>query len=287
MIDPPLPVARDVASLRTATAAWWRAGQRIALVPTMGALHDGHIALVEAGRRAADRVVVSLFVNPKQFGPARILRAIRARRRRTANVSPLPASISSTRPAWRRCIPTASRPSVSLGGALTESLEGAWRPGHFTGVATVVLKLLLQTQPDIALFGEKDYQQLQVIRRMARDLDLAVEIAAVPTVRDAHGLALSSRNARLSEAELVVARWMNRMLADVAQQLRATPDAVDAVSAGAVSALIAAGFASVDYVAVVDARSLEPVARAAGACRILVAAHLGSVRLIDNLSLEL
>jgi pantoate--beta-alanine ligase len=286
MTDDEMPVVRDVASLRAAAASWWRAGEHIALVPTMGALHDGHIALVEAGRRAADRVVVSLFVNPTQFGPAedfaRYPRQEAADRQRLAA-----AGVDLVyAPTLETMYPDGFATAVSLAGALTESLEGAWRPGHFTGVATVVLKLLLQTQPDAALFGEKDYQQLQVIRRMVRDLDLAIDIVAVPTVRDAHGLALSSRNAMLSEAELAIARQLNRVLGDVVQRLRAAPDAVDAASAAAVAALIAAGFASVDYIAVVDAHTLAPVARAAGACRVLAAARLGTVRLIDNLPLD-
>jgi pantoate--beta-alanine ligase len=286
MIDRPVPVARDVAGLRWFSAVWRRAGQRIALVPTMGALHAGHVALIEAARRTADRVVVSLFVNPKQFGPsedfARYPRQEAADHRRLTDAG---ADLLYA-PEVGAIYPDGFATSVSLDGTLTRTLEGEWRPGHFTGVATVVLKLLLQAQPDLALFGEKDYQQLQVIRRLVRDLDLEVDIVAVPTVRDAHGLALSSRNALLSDADLAIARRLNRVLSDAVQRLRAAPDAVDAARADAMAELMAAGFASVDYVAIVDANSLEPVARAAGSCRVLAAVRLGSVRLIDNLPLD-
>jgi pantoate--beta-alanine ligase len=287
MADDGVPVVRDVAALRAVVAPWRAAGERVALVPTMGALHDGHLALVAAGRRAAQRVVVSLFVNPKQFGPAedfaRYPRQEAADQRLLAR-----AGVDLLyMPDGDAIYPAGFATSVSLDGALTGGLEGAWRPGHFTGVATVVLKLLLQTRPQIALFGEKDYQQLQVIRRLVRDLDVDVEIAAVPTVRDAHGLALSSRNARLSEAELAVARRLNGVLAAVARRLRSAPESVEAACAEATHALIAAGFGSVDYVAVVDADSLVPVARAVSRCRVVAAARLGAVRLIDNLQLEL
>jgi pantoate--beta-alanine ligase len=286
MVDEAVPVARDVGALRAATAPWRAAGERIALVPTMGALHDGHLALVAAGRRAAQRVVVSLFVNPKQFGPAedfaRYPRQEAADRQLLARAGVDLLYV----PGADAMYPAGFATTVSLDGALTASLEGAWRPGHFAGVATVVLKLLLQTQPRLALFGEKDYQQLQVIRRLVRDLDVDAEIVAVPTVRDAHGLALSSRNAMLSADQLDIARCLNVVLAALAARLRAAPDAVAAACAEAIATLTTAGFASVDYLVVVDAASLEPVARAVDGCRILAAARLGAVRLLDNLPLE-
>jgi pantoate--beta-alanine ligase len=286
MVDGSVPVVRDVEALRAATAPWRAAGERIALVPTMGALHDGHLALVAAGRRTAERVVVSLFVNPKQFGPAEDF----ARYPRQEAADQLLLARAGVDllfvPDLEVMYPAGFATSVSLDGALTSGLEGAWRPGHFAGVATVVLKLLLQARPQRALFGEKDYQQLQVIRRLVRDLDVDVEIVGVPTVRDAHGLALSSRNAMLSAEALGIARRLNTVLGELVTRLRAAPDAVDAACAQARDVLIAAGFGSVDYVAVVDADSLAPVARAAGRCRVLAAARLGGVRLIDNLSLD-
>jgi len=287
MSDDAMPTVRDVAGLRAATAAWRGAGLRLGLVPTMGALHDGHLALVEAARRVADRVVVSLFVNPKQFGPHedfdRYPRREAADRRRlaAAGVDLLYA------PGVAAIYPDGFTTAVAVEGALTQGLEGVWRPGHFAGVATVVLKLLLQAEPRVAAFGEKDFQQLQVIRRMVRDLDVDTEILAVPTVRDGHGLALSSRNQALDAVEIAIARRLNRVLADLVARLRAAPDDVEPARAAAVAALLAAGFGSVDYVAVVRADTLEPVTRVAGACRVLAAARLGAVRLIDNLPLEL
>jgi pantoate--beta-alanine ligase len=286
MSDGAIPVVRDVARLRQAIGSWRRAGQRVALVPTMGALHAGHVGLVDAARRLADRVVVSVFVNPKQFGAgedfARYPRQEDADRRQLSDAGAdlLYAPDAGT------MYPDGFATAVSVEGALSQSLEGAWRPGHFSGVATVVLKLLLQAQPDLALFGEKDYQQLQVIRRLVRDLDVTVDIVAVPTVRDVEGLALSSRNAFLREPELVLARQLNRVLAEVVRRVRAAPDASAAACADATATLLAAGFTAVDYVAVVDAQSLEPVLRASGACRVLGAARIGAVRLIDNLALE-
>ncbi len=285
--DPAVPVVRDVAGLRWFTGVWRRGGQRIALVPTMGALHAGHIALVEVARRAADRVVVSLFVNPKQFGPtedfARYPRQAAADRQRLTEVGVDLLYAPETGVMY----PEGFATSVSLDGALTRSLEGVWRPGHFAGVATVVLKLLLQVRPDLALFGEKDYQQLQVIRRLVRDLDLEVDIIAVPTVRDAHGLALSSRNAALGDAELAIARRLNCVLADVVRRLRARPAPVEIVRADAMAELLRVGFGSVDYVAVVESGTLEPVLRASPRCRVLAAARLGGMRLIDNLPIEM
>ena len=287
MAEPTIMVVRDVAALRAAVAPWRQAGARIALVPTMGALHDGHLALVEAARRRAERVVVSLFVNPKQFGPAEDL--ARYPRQEAADRALLARAGADLvfAPAAAAMYPPGFATTVLLDGPLTATLEGAARPGHFAGVATVVLKLLVQSAPDIALFGEKDWQQLQVVRRLVRDLDLAVEIVAVPTVRDADGLALSSRNARLSSDELAIARRLNRVLGALADRLRAAPERVAAGCADAIASLRAAGFAAVDYVAVVEAESLAPVERAAGRCRVLAAVRLGTVRLIDNLPLEL
>ena len=286
MADEMVPVVRDVAALRAATASWRAAGERIALVPTMGALHDGHLALVAAGRLLAPRVVVSLFVNPKQFGPtedlARYPRQEAADRRLLAGAH---ADLVFA-PDVVAMYPDGFATTVSLDGALTATLEGAVRPGHFAGVATVVLKLLLQTRPDMVMFGEKDYQQLQVIRRLVRDLDVAVAVVPVPTVRDADGLALSSRNARLATDELAIARRLNKVLGALADRLRAAPEQVAAGCAEATASLLALGFASVDYVAVVEADSLAPVDRAAGRCRIVAAARLGSVRLIDNLPIS-
>jgi pantoate--beta-alanine ligase len=195
-----------LAGLRRWSAQRRRAGERIGLVPTMGALHDGHLALVAALGAKVDRVAVTIFVNPTQFAPGEDF--ARYPRKEAEDIARLTAAGVDLvyMPEAAEIYPAGFATEIAVKGSLTESLEAVIRPGHFTGVATVVAKLLLQATPDAAAFGEKDYQQLQVVRRLARDLDLQVEIIAVPTVRDSHGLALSSRNAYLSETELETAR---------------------------------------------------------------------------------
>jgi pantoate--beta-alanine ligase len=273
---------RTVAELRETVASWRRAGERVALVPTMGALHDGHMALVGAARAAARRVIVSLFVNPTQFGPAEDFgsyprdEAADAAKLRSAAVDLLFA------PTVDEMYPSGFATTVTVAG-LGDGLCGPHRPGHFAGVASVVTKLLLQSLPDVAFFGEKDYQQLQVIRRCARDLDVPVRIAGVPTVREADGLALSSRNVYLSPEQRRAAPVLASVLGAIAERLQRHPDAVAGEIAQGLRTLADAGFAPIDYLAVVDAETLQPVARIAGPARVLAAAHLGRTRLIDNL----
>lgn len=276
-------VARTVADLRRHIDPWRAAGERVALVPTMGGLHAGHMALVEAAKRAAERVVVSLFVNPGQFGPAEDLaayprdEAADAVRLAEAEVDLLYA------PTFGEVYPEGFATTVSV-AHLTAPLCGAKRRGHFDGVATVVAKLLTQCRPDLALFGEKDYQQLLVVRRLASDLDLAVEILAVPTVRDADGLALSSRNAFLTPDERARAAAIPRLLAEMARRLAADEAEVDAVIVWGRTELAAAGLGEIDYLEVRDGETLAPVSGVPGPdARVFVAAHVGSARLIDNL----
>src|SRR6266550_2645990 len=240
-----IAVARTVAVLRDAVAGCRSRQERVGLVPTMGALHRGHLALVEAARRDCRRVVASLFVNPKQFGPREDFtayprdEAADLARFREGSVDLVFA------PTVEEMYPDGFVTTVRLGG-IGEVLEGAHRPGHFDGVATVVSKLLLQCLPDAAYFGEKDYQQLLVVRRMARDLDIPVRIEGVPTVRETDGLALSSRNVYLSPEERRVAPLLYRVLNEIAAVLRERPDAVASALAGGNAALEKAGFA-VDY----------------------------------------
>jgi pantoate--beta-alanine ligase len=264
-------------------------GETIGLAPTMGALHEGHLALVGALVGAldavVDRVVVSIFVNPTQFAPGEdFTRYPRTEAEDLAKLSGLGVDVAYM-PTPEAMYPDGFTTEITVGGALTEGLDAIVRPGHFTGVATVVAKLLLQAGPDIAAFGEKDYQQLQIIRRMARDLDLPVEILPVKTVRDAHGLALSSRNAYLTEAERGVARRLNVILAHAAAALRAGARGADAC-AQATQSLLAAGFSSVDYVAFADPETLTPLDRFEGTGRLLAAARIGKTRLIDNIAVE-
>lgn len=269
----------DLAALRAQVAAWRAAGERVVLVPTMGALHVGHLALVAEARRAG-RAVVSIFVNPTQFGPSedfsRYPRDVEADLARLAEAG----ADAAWTPEVATMYPPGFATRIEVAG-LTEGLCGAFRTGHFSGVATVVTKLLNQVRPDIALFGEKDFQQLQVIRRAAADLDLGVEIRGVPTIREADGLALSSRNRYLTPEERAAAPRLHAVLARVAEAARAGAETAGACEAGT-GDLERAGF-RVQYLAVCDADTLAPVARVAGPARVLAAAYLGRTRLIDNL----
>jgi len=278
-----LAVARTVADLRRRVRAWRRAGETVALVPTMGALHAGHLALVTRAHELCDRVVASLFVNPTQFGPNEDF--ARYPRDEGSDAAKLVAARCDLlyAPSLEEMYPRGFSTSISV-GALAEGQCGRFRPGHFAGVATVVTKLLQQAQADVACFGEKDWQQLQVIRRVVHDLDIAVRIEGVPTVREADGLALSSRNAYLSAAERVAAPALQRILREVARRIE-QGDAVAAAVADGISELGRAGFSKVDYVDAVEAETLVSLVRADRPARILAAAWLGRTRLIDNVPL--
>ena len=279
-----MPVVRTVAALRETVSGWKRQGFTVGFVPTMGALHEGHLALVrEAGRRA-DRVVASVFVNPAQFAAHEDLGAYPRQEARDADLLAGAGCALMYAPTVEEMYPADASTTVSVGSP-AEGLEGACRPQMFGGVALVVAKLLNQVQPDVAVFGEKDYQQLIVIRRMARDLDFATGIVGVPTIRDDHGLALSSRNAYLSEAEREVARRLNGVLAEEGARAGAGQP-VNGIEAAAYEALLTAGFGHVDYVAIRRADDLAPFADgiADGPARVLAAAWLGKTRLIDNMA---
>jgi pantoate--beta-alanine ligase len=278
-----IPVVRTVKALRRVVDGWKAAGERVALVPTMGALHEGHISLVKAAQRRARRIVTSIFVNPAQFAP-------------TEDLAKYPRTFASDRallteakadlifaPDAAEMYPQGFVTTVSLAGPAAAGLEDAFRPTHFPGVATVVAKLFTQARPDVALFGEKDYQQLQVVRRMALDLDLGVEVIGAPTIRDADGLALSSRNRFLTPDERRSALALHRALDEARQSLRAGAPVESALRDGR-EKIEAAGFV-VDYFALRDADSLEPVlALGPGPARLLVAARIGQTRLIDNVA---
>ncbi|OHB30050.1 MAG: pantoate--beta-alanine ligase [Phenylobacterium sp. RIFCSPHIGHO2_01_FULL_69_31] len=280
---PELPIVRTIADLRAQVAAWRRADLRVGFVPTMGALHEGHLSLVRLARTRADRVVASVFVNPTQFGPNEDFDAYPRDEARDAGLLESAGCHLLYAPSVAEMYPPGASTTVTVAG-VSEPLDGQARPGHFAGVATVVTKLLNQCAPDVAVFGEKDFQQLAVIRRLVRDLDLAVEIVGGPTARADDGLALSSRNAYLSEAERPVAARLNAVLREVLARVRAG-EPVAAAEQAAVAALLAAGFRKVDYV---EARVPETLERlgpgpASGPVRVLGAAHLGRTRLIDNL----
>ncbi|MGE4430004.1 MAG: pantoate--beta-alanine ligase [Sphingobium sp.] len=275
---------RDLASLRAAVFSLRAGGGRIALVPTMGALHEGHMTLVRAARARADHVVASVFVNPRQFGANEDLAAYPRQEAQDAALLEAEGTAILWAPGVAEMYPAGFATNISVGG-ISEGLCGAARPGHFDGVATVVTKLFNQVRPDIALFGEKDYQQLAVIRRFTADLDQQVEIVGVPTARADDGLALSSRNAYLSADERARAAELPRAMRQGVARLEAGED-VETVLAGIRQALTQAGFGPIDYVELCDALSLEPVRRLAGQARLLVAARLGKTRLIDNFAVD-
>ncbi len=289
MSDPsafgPFAILRTAADLSGRVTRWRRQGRRVALVPTMGALHDGHLALIRAARSAADRVVASIFVNPTQFAEGEDFDRYPRQEAEDAALLAEAGCDVLFAPPVAEIYPSGFATTVTVAG-LSEDLCGAVRPGHFAGVATVVARLLLLCRPDTALFGEKDYQQLAVIRRMVRDLAIPVDIEGVPTIRDIDGLALSSRNRYLSASERDIAPALYRILGEVASGLAEGRDAASLCDR-AVLALKSAGFGSVDYVAVRDAGTLDPVSRLADRpLRILAAAHLGRARLIDNIGVD-
>ncbi len=271
---------RQLSELRDAISGFRAAGERIAFVPTMGALHAGHMALVAQAKLAGQRVVVSIFVNPKQFGPNEDL--ARYPRKELADSRMLAeAGVDLLwMPPVEVMYPEGHATNIAVSG-VSEPLDGAARPGHFDGVATVVAKLFNQVKPDVALFGEKDFQQLAVIRRMVADLDFDIDVRGVPTQRDDDGLALSSRNAYLAPEDRAAAVALPRALGVAVRAIEKGDDPATALATARVS-LVAAGF-EVDYVELVDADSLgAPVAGQPR--RLLAAARIAGTRLIDNVA---
>jgi pantoate--beta-alanine ligase len=269
-----------IAALRARIAELRAASKRIGLVPTMGALHEGHLSLVRASRERCSATVVSIFVNPAQFAPhedfARYPRTLEEDCARLAGLADLVFA-----PAVSEMYPEGFATRIEISGPAL-GLESDFRPHFFSGVATVVAKLLVAIMPDEATFGEKDYQQLLVIRRLVADLGLPIEIVAGETVREPDGLALSSRNAYLSASEREIASQLNVVLRDVARKVQQGEPIASAESSGR-DALLRAGFSSVDYVAVRDAETLAPVETLTRPTRVLAAAKIGGTRLIDNL----
>jgi len=272
-------IIRNIQELGSAVEAL-KAGRPLALVPTMGALHAGHMALVAEAGRLADKVAATIFVNPMQFGPGEDLD--RYPRQEDADTAMLQEAGCDLLwlPTAQDIYPSGFSTKIEVAG-VSERWEGKVRPGHFDGVATVVAKLLLAVRPDVALFGEKDFQQLAVIRRMVADLGLGVEIIGVPTVRDRDGLALSSRNAYLTADQRERAVALPEALNRARDSIRSGGCVAAALEAGQ-SALRDAGFARIDYFALVDAGTLEPIEQPKGEMRLIAAAVIGATRLIDN-----
>jgi len=281
-----IQVARSIVALDRALRRFKRAG-KIALVPTMGALHKGHLALVRQARRRADKVIVSIFVNPTQFAPAEDFASYpRSMTRDLAALARLDVDVDLVwAPSAEVMYPEGFATRVVPEGAALAGLEDKFRPHFFAGVATVVAKLFVQCRPDFAIFGEKDFQQLRVVTRMARDLDLPVRVVGIPTVRDADGLALSSRNAYLSRDERKAAPTLYRALAACADRIAAGSPIAPALADGRAT-LEQAGFV-LDYLEARHAETLAPLASdAERPIRLLVAARLGKTRLIDNLGVQ-
>jgi pantoate--beta-alanine ligase len=277
-----IPILRTVADLRARVRGWKHEGATLGVVPTMGALHDGHLSLVRAAQRDCDRVVVTIFVNPKQFNnPDDLTKYPRTETADAALLAPLGVDAVFA-PDADQLYPDGFATFVRVTG-ISERLEGLHRPGHFDGVATVVAKLFGITLADRAYFGEKDWQQLQIVRRMAADLNLPTEVVACPTIRESDGLARSSRNTRLSSEARAVASALPREMSGAARAMRTgmpVPQALAAATAG----LLAAGFERVDYMDLCDAETLLWIDRVDGPARLLAAAWVGGVRLIDNIA---
>lgn len=281
MADSPLRTLRDVATLRATTAAARAKGHTVGLVPTMGALHDGHLSLVRAAKQRCDLVIASLFVNPKQFAPNEDFgRYPRDEAGDAAMLAQAGCDLLYA-PGAEIMYPEGFATTVEVTD-VSRPLEGESRPHFFGGVATVVTKLLLQCLPDCGFFGEKDYQQLLVIKKLARDLDIPTEIVGCPTMRESDGLAMSSRNAYLSPEERRIAARLNLVLHDAIKEARAGEAIADA-EAEAARHLLAAGFSRIDYVAMRDAETLAPISALSRPARIFAAAWLGKTRLIDNM----
>jgi pantoate--beta-alanine ligase len=279
-----LTIFRTVTDLRAATNPWRQQGHKIAVVPTMGALHAGHLSLVQAARAQADRVIVTLFVNPKQFNNADDLAAYpRTEASDVAQLAPLGVDILYA-PTETEMYPPGFASSICVSG-ISEGLCGAHRPGHFNGVATIVAKLFLQTGADMAFFGEKDFQQVAVVRRMVMDLNIPIDVRTVPIVREADGLAMSSRNIRLSAAERAIAPTLAATLIKTAAHI-ASGTPIAPVLATAKTALLAAGFREIDYLECRSDTDLQPLKQYDRPARLLVAAWLGNTRLIDTVAIQ-
>lgn len=278
-----IETVRTIAELRKRVSDFRTDGHKIGLVPTMGGLHEGHLSLVRRSLELSSRTVVTLFVNPTQFGEGEDLDAYPRDEARDADMFATEGAHLLFAPDPSEVYPDGYSSSVNVSG-LGEILEEEYRPGFFSGVATVVTKLLLQALPDVAIFGEKDYQQLQVIKRLALDLDIPVQIEGAATVRESDGLAFSSRNAYLTESERRAAPSLYRTIGAVGEQVRGG-ESIKEVEAWAIETLGKSGFGDVDYVTVRDAESLLPIEDRQRPTRVLAAAWLGRARLIDNIAI--
>lgn len=280
-----LPVLRRVEELRSATRPWRRVGESIGLVPTMGALHAGHLALLHRAIADCDHAVATIFVNPKQFDRKEDLSRYPRDEGRDAKLLAEHRCDLLFAPQVEDMYPPGFASTVAVTG-VSDVLEGLYRPGHFNGVTTVVCKLLLQSLPDRAYFGEKDYQQLTVVRQMVRDLDIPVEIVPVETVREPDGLALSSRNVNLTPSQRAVAPLLHRVMTEIAEELADGQTPASLLLPEAQQRLGSAGFTKIDYLALHAADDLTSLRQVDRPARLFAAAWLGKTRLIDNIAVE-
>ncbi|EBA13908.1 pantoate--beta-alanine ligase [Roseobacter sp. CCS2] len=276
------PIERSLAGLRQQTHVWRKAGETIGVVPTMGALHQGHLSLARAAREKCDRVIVTIFVNPKQFDdPDDLKNYPRTEEDDARKLESIGVDLIYV-PEPDQIYPDGFATTVSVSG-LTDMLCGESRPGHFDGVATVVSKLFIQTAADFAFFGEKDYQQLQIVRRMAHDLDIPIEVVGCPTIREEDGLAMSSRNLLLSDRSRVYAPMLAEVMEDMRRQLQ-DGATMTKVLPDAKARIMAAGFNDIDYLELRDGEDLGLLDVAREDSRLFAAAWLAGVRLIDNMA---
>ncbi|AKS45337.1 pantothenate synthetase [Octadecabacter temperatus] len=276
------PIVRTLAELREYTTAWHKADEVIGAVPTMGALHQGHLSLVRAAKEQCDRVIVTIFVNPKQFdNPDDLKNYPRTEHEDAKKLASLKVDVIYV-PNPEEIYPDGFATTVSVSG-LTDMLCGAARPGHFDGVATVVSKLFMQTQADKAFFGEKDYQQLQIVTRLAADLNIPIDVVGCPTIREEDGLAMSSRNLLLSDRSRIFAPLLAEVMGDIADALN-KGEAMGDIVPDATARLLAAGFNEVDYLELRDGSDLSLLNSMKPGARLFAAAWLAGVRLIDNIA---
>ena len=276
------PIVRSLVALREQTALWRKADETIGVVPTMGALHQGHLSLARAARAKCDRVIVTIFVNPKQFNdPDDLKNYPRTEQEDARKLESIGVDLIYV-PEPDQIYPDGFATTVSVAG-LTDMLCGESRPGHFDGVATVVSKLFTQTSADYAFFGEKDYQQLQIVRRMARDLDIPIEVIGCPTIREEDGLAMSSRNLLLSDRSRVYAPILAEVMEDMREKLRGGA-AMSEIRDDSQARILAAGFNEIDYLEMRDGGDLSLLDRTKPDARLFAAAWLAGVRLIDNIA---
>ena len=276
------PIERTLAGLRRQTAHWRKADETIGVVPTMGALHQGHLSLARAAREKCDRVIVTIFVNPKQFNDPDDLKTYpRTENEDAQKLESIGVDLIYA-PEPDQIYPDSFATTVSVSG-LTDMLCGESRPGHFDGVATVVSKLFIQTAADFAFFGEKDYQQLQIVRRMAADLDIPIEVIGCPTIREDDGLAMSSRNLLLSDRSRIHAPVLAEVMEDMREKLRAGA-AMAEIIPDAKARMMSVGFNGIDYLELRDGGDLSLLEKAKPDARLFAAAWLAGVRLIDNIA---